>query len=212
MEGKDSLKLKSSLILYIVFLVGAAGYYVKDASFLFETLTPFVLFGTGVLAIADSGIYKDRHFLLWMIITFVIIFTIEIAGASTGLIFGNYSYGNILGFKLFGVPLIIGFNWLMILLSSFALASSISLRKTFLLFFTPAFAIIIDLFMEPVAMKLGFWNWENNVIPFQNYAAWFLISMAVTYGLIFFNLKFKKPVFISYYFSLLLFFLILNLV
>jgi putative membrane protein len=27
----------------------------------------------------------------------------------------------------------------------------------------------LDYFVEPVAMALGFWHWENDVIPLQNY-------------------------------------------
>lgn len=211
MERKDALKNITPLILYIIFIVGAAGFFVKELSALFETLTPYVLLGTGILVIADSGIYKDKHFSMWMILIFTLILTIEIVGESTGLIFGSYSYGNFLGFKVFGVPLIIGFNWLMILLSSFALAASLSSNKKFRFILIPVFAVIMDLAMEPVAVMLGFWKWENGIIPVQNYIAWFLISAAVSSGLIYLNLKFKRSNFINYYFSLLLFFLILNL-
>lgn len=212
MERTDSLKLNTPLVLYIIFFMGAAGFFIKELTPLFETLTPYVLLGTGVLVIADSRIYQDKQFSFWIILTYILIFLIEIAGESTGLIFGSYNYGNVLGLRVFGVPLIIGFNWLMILLSSFALASSFSLSKRLLVILTPLFAVIMDLLMEPVAVMLGFWKWENGIIPVQNYIAWFLISTAVASGLIYLNLKFKKSIFINYYFSLLIFFLILNLV
>ncbi|MBK9792799.1 MAG: carotenoid biosynthesis protein [Sphingobacteriales bacterium] len=35
---------------------------------------------------------------------------------------------------------------------------------------------LLDVFIEPVAIRLDFWQWQNNVIPFQNYVAWYLIS------------------------------------
>ena len=35
----------------------------------------------------------------------------EILVVSYGIIFGNYKYGEILGYKVLGVPLIIGINW-----------------------------------------------------------------------------------------------------
>jgi putative membrane protein len=35
----------------------------------------------------------------------------------------------------------------------------------------------LDLLVEPVAMKLGFWHWKNDIIPIQNYAMWFLTSI-----------------------------------
>lgn len=211
MERKKSVKIISSVVLFVIFTVGAAGYFLNGPNALFDALTPYVLLGSGVLTFAVSGIYKDRHFIYWFILTYAVILTIEITGEATGLIFGSYYYGNVLGFKVFGVPLIIGFNWLLIILSSYAIASSISGNKIFLLLLTPAFAVIMDLLMEPVAVKLGFWIWENNIIPFQNFAAWFIISIAVTSSLIYLNLKFNKFICISYYFSLLIFFLILNL-
>ncbi|MBK8551030.1 MAG: carotenoid biosynthesis protein [Ignavibacteria bacterium] len=211
MERKESLNIKSSLVLFIFFMVGAAGYFLNGPNELFDALTPYVLLGTGILTFAASDIYKDRHFIYWFIITYTVILTIEIIGAATGLIFGSYYYGNVLGFKVFGVPLIIGFNWLLIILSSFALASAITVNKSLRLIISPVLAVIMDLLMEPVAVKLGFWNWENDIIPFQNYAAWFIISIAVTAFLMYLNLKFNKFICISYYFSLLIFFLILNL-
>ena len=36
-----------------------------------------------------------------------------------------------------------------------------------------------DWIMEPVAMKLDYWQWVGQIIPFQNYRAWFLIGLAV---------------------------------
>jgi putative membrane protein len=33
-------------------------------------------------------------------------------------------------------------------------------------------------------MKLGFWGWENNIIPFRNYVMWFATS-AVIHGIIY---------------------------
>jgi putative membrane protein len=37
----------------------------------------------------------------------------------------------------------------------------------------------LDFLVEPVAMKLGFWSWENDIIPLQNYAMWFLTSVII---------------------------------
>jgi putative membrane protein len=41
----------------------------------------------------------------------------------------------------------------------------------------------LDYFVEPVAMALGFWHWENDVIPLQNYMMWFITSLVI-HGLI----------------------------
>ena len=40
----------------------------------------------------------------------------EAIGVNTGLLFGTYEYGANLGFKIFGVPLIIGVNWTVLII------------------------------------------------------------------------------------------------
>ena len=35
----------------------------------------------------------------------------EIIGVQTGILFGSYAYGETLGLKIFGAPLVIGLNW-----------------------------------------------------------------------------------------------------
>jgi putative membrane protein len=37
-------------------------------------------------------------------------------------------------------------------------------------------AVFFDWIIEPVAGKLGFWQWENGNIPFYNYVCWLIIS------------------------------------
>ena len=37
-------------------------------------------------------------------------------------------------------------------------------------------ALIFDWVMEPVAVKLGYWQWENDRIPLYNYISWIIIS------------------------------------
>ena len=37
----------------------------------------------------------------------------------------------------------------------------------------------VDLLIEPVAIKLGYWSWAAVEIPFSNYAAWWIISLLI---------------------------------
>ena len=46
----------------------------------------------------------------------------EILGVQLGWIFGDYQYGEALGYKLFGVPLLIGVNWTLLTLITGAIA------------------------------------------------------------------------------------------
>jgi len=50
--------------------------------------------------------------------------------------------------------------------------ASFIIDATFLVF-------MFDLIMEPVAVKLGYWQWENNTIPLYNYLCWIIISLGL---------------------------------
>lgn len=52
-------------------------------------------------------------------------------------------------------------------------------------------AVVFDWLMEPVAVKLGFWNWDGDgSIPLYNYVCWLMISMLLL--TIFHFLRFDK--------------------
>jgi putative membrane protein len=127
----------------------------------------------------------------WNIIVAISCFTIEFIGVKTGWIFGRYSYTEVWIPAFRGVPIAISFAWLGMLLTSFGLvqrfaqtAHSIWLRA----FFVAVLMTIFDVFMEPVAVKLHYWQWTDTtgnpffVAPVQNYLAWFTISYALAYG------------------------------
>ena len=70
-----------------------------------------------------------------------------------------------------------------------------------------------DILMEPAAMALNYWNWENGVVPFQNYLAWFVLSFIFTYtGLKLKAISFKIPsIPVHAYFAQLAYFLIVSI-
>ncbi len=108
---------------------------------------------------------------------------IEWYGVRSGLIFGSYHYGQILQPQVAGVPLAIGFAWLVMIWSSAAVAQRLlpqKLRRHALAFImaTAVLMVAFDAVMEPAAMKLGYWTWRGGEIPAQNYLAWFALSMA----------------------------------
>ena len=116
--------------------------------------------------------------------------TAEIIGVNTGFLFGHYQYGNVLGPKLYGVPLLIGFNWFIIVFCAGAFFNQIlvMLLEKYNLHITKTIAVIafviggatiatcFDIILEPVAVKLNFWTWENSHIPMLNYICWFIVS------------------------------------
>lgn len=102
-------------------------------------------------------------------------FAIEAVGVNTGIIFGSYYYQQNLGVKIWNTPIIIGLNWLMLIICIYQWIKNI--KNTFLKSFIGAgIMVLYDIILEPVAIWLNMWQWKNAVIPIQNYIAWFLIA------------------------------------
>ena len=96
-----------------------------------------------------------------------------------GIVFGEYSYGENLGFKILDVPLVIGLNWLILVYSSAEVAKRWSNNIWLVSLFASSLMLGLDFIIEPVAIQLDFWTWANEDIPIQNYLAWFVIAFAM---------------------------------
>lgn len=155
---------------------------------------------------------KTKWFYTFLSICFLVGIGVEIIGVNTGLLFGNYIYGNVLGYKIFGVPLLIGVQWFVTVFCSASIIQQIQIwvenrvkketgniikfnnYKTIqylsLVIDGALIATFFDFALEPVAQKLEYWTWANYNIPAYNYWCWFIVS-----GLLLFVYKlfpFKK--------------------
>jgi len=121
------------------------------------------------------------HFLFWSIGIIVAGFLLEFLGVKTGAIFGQYQYGDVLKPQIAGVPVSIGFAWLGLVLSSFAVAkyllSRFANKGIVVVFLAAALMVAFDLLMEPVAIRLGYWHWVGGQPGIQNYIVWFLAGI-----------------------------------
>ena len=84
-------------------------------------------------------------------------FVSEWFGVNGGFIFGDYIYGKSLGFKVGGVPLLIGVNWLLLTLASREIAIRFFSSPIFIVLFSAFIMLGIDCVIEPVAHKLDFY-------------------------------------------------------
>mgnify|MGYP000685406031 CR=1 FL=1 len=159
-----------------MYTVGVIGHLIDFTLPLMKILTPFTLLLTGGTVLFFSQKNTDNKMLFWVIITYSITFTLEVIGVKTGLIFGNYSYGKTLGLNLFEVPLIIGFNWVLVVMGAIQLSKKLFNDYFFIALFTGIFAVIFDFFLEPIAIMLDYWSWNGNHVPLHNYIAWFVIA------------------------------------
>lgn len=172
-------------VLAVLFTVGAVGHAVPESLPWMLVLTPGFSLLTGLLVAAPSVAAGGWRFGIWVAAAYAFTFLAEAAGVATGAIFGEYAYGPTLGWAWRGVPLIIAFNWVMVVNGAVCLAGRAlppglgGWRKPAIVLLTGLLAALFDFLMEPVAIRLDYWHWAGDgSIPFQNYVAWFVIAAA----------------------------------
>ena len=140
---------------------------------------------------------KNRNFWIFLAVTAVTGFAVEVIGINKGWLFGSYRYGSVLGPQWLNVPFMIGINWcitmyccgtatkmlLLKMIKPFAdspAAPPMVLKSISVVVDAATLAVLFDWLMEPVAVKLGFWTWlGDGSIPLFNYICWFVISLAL---------------------------------
>jgi bisanhydrobacterioruberin hydratase len=183
---KNNILQVSISILIALYTFGLLGIITKFQPIDFLSLTPLNLVANVFLLLIN---FKNATTKLYFLFICIIIvgFFIEVVGVNTGLIFGSYHYDGTLGWKLLQTPIIIGVNWLLL---TTAVVYSLCkwIKNKIWLSIASAFTLLfLDILIEPVAMKYGFWSWLANDVPIRNYVAWFFISLIFCYTITFFK-------------------------
>ncbi|MFO8050749.1 MAG: carotenoid biosynthesis protein [Thermoplasmatota archaeon] len=171
------------VLIMILFLVGSVGHAVSATRDLMLFLTPIFLLSTGLLVLLPEILERNFKTLVWCGVIYLITFSLEALGVATGAVFGEYHYGSTLGPELFEVPVVIGFNWVIVIIASAELVMLFTRKRYLVAPLTGLAAMLFDIILEPVAIELDYWHWVGESIPLQNYAAWFVIAgiMGFTY-------------------------------
>lgn len=144
--------------------------------------------------------------LLIMTVVASVAFSAEWIGVHTHLLFGHYWYGENLGWKWGGVPPIIGLNWVMLCYGSLAIASFFPFSKIVRALIAATCMTLLDVIMEPIAMKNDFWQWHNDTIPFYNYVCWWVIALGLNLFIVFQDSIEKRKVPVSLFLVMTVFF------
>jgi bisanhydrobacterioruberin hydratase len=205
---KPYLQNRQQIATFIALLFHFSGF-IAIAFFhsqLFINLSPLtLLLCAGLLIWTQQKI--TASFIVFIVLAFIIGFVAEYIGINYNILFGNYQYGSVLGPKWQGVPWLIGVNWFSIMYCAGIAMSMLQQRITknqpqavssfnkywlnaSFIVDSAGLAVLYDWILEPVAIKFGYWQWENNEIPSGNYWGWFIVSALVL--LLFRLLSFPK--------------------
>jgi uncharacterized membrane protein len=180
--------------LVIFYIIALAGFLIPFTFDFFLVLAKWALLLNLFLILWFHGGGFDYKTIITFIVIFILGYIIETASVNTGLIFGNYRYGNALGPKLFKTPLLIGFNWFMLSYCFASVAESFRMTVLLKIITCSAGMLVYDIIMEQSASLLDMWYWKNDSIPAQNYITWFLVALVIQTLLAVFRIKFKNPV------------------
>ena len=181
---------RTAIIIIVLFhIVGLIGFVIPSLRVLFIKLVPWHLLLMAVVIVYSYN-QLSAKFLSFGLLVFTIGFSAELIGVHTGLLFGNYSYGETLGIKLFNVPLMIGVNWFLLIYSTGVLMQRSRIKNIYIRIIAGALALVsLDLLIEPVAIHFDYWHWTGNGIPLKNYTCWLLLSSVMLF--IFEKFQFK---------------------
>ena len=176
-------------IIWLFHICGMIGISYGNKEF-FLAFTPINLFISFVLLFINQ-VQLEKSELNAALIIFFIGMISEILGVNYGLIFGDYVYLDNLGFKVLGVPVLIGINWIILTFITGSMSSYIIKNKYIAALTGAILMILLDLIIEPVAPLLGFWIFDLPTVPLQNYIGWFVIGLTTQY-IYHFNIERKE--------------------
>lgn len=149
-------------------------------------LTPFTILLTTLLLLLNHE-YWNKKIVLTIITIALLGLGIEIIGINTGVPFGDYTYSSVLGIQLYGTPILIGVNWLMLVYSSVMIMHQFISTIWLKALLASLLMVLLDIFIEPVAIDWNMWTWKMTSVPVQNYITWgiaaFIFSLILSFQL-----------------------------
>tara|TARA_B100000886_G_C20403948_1_gene483835 strand:+ start:962 stop:1609 length:648 start_codon:yes stop_codon:yes gene_type:complete len=187
-KNKEFLRL-SIFLMWLINMSGFFGILSSERQF-YLNATPYVLSLTFLLIILNHNLKKINTLLAIFLIFFLGIL-VEIFGVNFSLFFGQYSYGDSLGLKIFNVPVVIGFNWVLLVIITGSFIEKYVKSKIYIkIILSSILMVLLDILIEKVAPVLDFWKFNLDPVPNSNYLWWFIFSLF--FHIIYFQLIEKK--------------------
>jgi len=145
----------------------------------FVFLTSLHLLFTAILLLISHRPMPSLRIWIWIALCFILGWSAEYIGVHYKWLFGEYIYGDVLGPKVFAIPLIIGVNWILVVYSICTSLNMVfpALSKLLKTLVASVLLVILDFLIEPVAIKLDFWTWTLGTPPAQNFIGWLGVGL-----------------------------------
>ena len=144
----------------------------------FQWATPINLVVSALLLLLFHRQW-NRAFIFFLVFTYVLGYGIEVIGVHSEVIFGSYQYGRTLGIKVMDVPLVIGVNWFILSYCIGSICAGLSVHPVVKSLLAAILMVLLDFFIEPVAIHFDFWHWKNEVVPLRNFLGWFAVAWII---------------------------------
>jgi uncharacterized membrane protein len=205
MSLDKTFKLRISIFIIWLFTISGIIGVLSVYENWFLSLTPLSLLLSFIMILWHVESYTIK-LVLAISIPFVLGFITEALGVNYGLIFGNYAYGKNLGLKIAGVPILICVNWALLTMATADVARYVSNNTIIASFIGAALMTGLDIILEVSAPRFDFWEFENGVVPLQNYIGWLVTAFVAHLGYQSFKIKTNKVISLHVLISIIVFF------
>lgn len=166
-------------LLFLLHFFGIVACVVPAFKPLFQIGTPYHLIIISIIMWYDAKVWS-KTMVTALLLSFVVGIVAEAIGVNTGYLFGDYNYTEKLGFKIIGVPLLIGVTWAGMAYASNDIFYKLKAHAVVRAVLAASTMVLFDVVLEQFAILIPLWKWHSDDIPLLNYISWFGVGLLLS--------------------------------